>query len=415
MNKRVTHTGIDPFSDHLDGMLAEIAFVLQLPPSQHEKATDRYKAVRTYLEGTAAFCDQIEHFYPQGSMAIDATISTRGTDDEYDIDIIAQLGGRFRFMRPLDILKELEGSLDGYRGMKAVRQTRCVTLNYADNMHLDISPSLRDAYTSERQSRILHAKGPNPSDDDCEVAMNAYGFADWYKERTPFELRVHDAFKKRWLDAGTLSGRADADVDEVEEQADFVVKNTATLALQLLKRQRNIRYASRSGRMPPSVMLAYYAGLMAIPGMRLSDMLIRVAEKIVSDIQAAEAVGVLLHVENPRYSKDVFTDRWPATRAQQTTFARDLGELLDGLRRARRGGMMPDALRDWLRETFGGMVVTEAVRRLADSTGRSIRNGIQGYTKTGGILLPTAAAVASPAIASPVSGSSHTFFGKIVR
>lgn len=115
MNIRIHHTGIDPFEDHLDGLLAKIAFILQLPPSLHEKATDRYKAVREYLEGTAAFQDQIEHFYVQGSMAIDATISTRGTEDEYDIDIVAQLGGRFLTMPPLEILKELERSLNGYR------------------------------------------------------------------------------------------------------------------------------------------------------------------------------------------------------------------------------------------------------------------------------------------------------------
>ena len=62
----------------------------------------RYEAVRNFLSAeTCAFKDQIEHFYPQGSMAIDATISSRGTDDEYDIDIIAQLGSAYRSKSPL--------------------------------------------------------------------------------------------------------------------------------------------------------------------------------------------------------------------------------------------------------------------------------------------------------------------------
>lgn len=414
MNVRIQHTGIDPFEDHLDGLLAKIAFILQLPPTLHEKATDRYKAVRQYLEGTTAFQDQIEHFYAQGSMAIDATISTRGTDDEYDIDIVAQLGGRFLSMSPLEILKELERSLDGYRGMRAIRQTRCVTLGYADRMHLDITPGLRDPGTPDRQSRIMHAKGPDASADDDEIPMNAYGFAQWYKDRTPFELRVHDAFMHRWQEAGTLSTRADAEIDEVDEQADFVVKNTATLALQLLKRYRNIMYAGRSGRMPPSVMLAYYAGLMATPGLRLSDMLIRVCEAIVHDIEAAEARDILLHVENPCYRDDVFTDRWPADRPQQVRFARDLRNLVEGLRRARKGLLMPDALRDWLRETFGDLVVTEAVRRLSEATGKSVREGQQSYARTGAFILPSAT-VATPAMASPVNATRHTFFGRIVR
>jgi len=414
MNIRIHHTGIDPFEDHLDGLLAKIAFILQLPPSLHEKATDRYKAVREYLEGTAAFQDQIEHFYVQGSMAIDATISTRGTEDEYDIDIVAQLGGRFLTMPPLEILKELERSLNGYRGMRAVRQTRCVTLGYADNMHLDITPALRDVGTAERQSRIMHAKGPNTSADDDEILMNAFGFAQWYKDRTPFELRVHEAFKRRWQDEGILYTRADAEVDEVDEQADFVVKNTATLALQLIKRYRNIKYAGRLGRMPPSVMLAYYAGLMTMPGLRLSDMLIRVCEAMVHDIEVAEAKGILLHVENPCYRDDIFTDRWPSDRLQQVRFSKDLQSLLEGLRHARKGLLMPDALRDWLRETFGDLVVTEAVRKLSEATGKSVRETRQSYTRTGAFILPTAIG-ASPAMASSVSATKHTFFGKIIR
>ena len=96
MNIQLALTGLNPFDDPLDRILAEIALSVQLPPSLHDKAKSRYEAVRRHLEGHDAFFDQIEHFYPQGSMAIDATISTRGTDDEYDLDIVSQLGGRFR-------------------------------------------------------------------------------------------------------------------------------------------------------------------------------------------------------------------------------------------------------------------------------------------------------------------------------
>jgi hypothetical protein len=103
--------GLDPFLDPIDRILAEIAFSIQLPPSLHAKAVGRYEAVRKHLEASAAFQEDIEHFYPQGSMAIDATISTRGTDNEYDIDIIAQLGGAFHNMKPLDVLSELENAL----------------------------------------------------------------------------------------------------------------------------------------------------------------------------------------------------------------------------------------------------------------------------------------------------------------
>lgn len=409
--------GLNPFDEPLDRILAEIAFSIQLPPSLHRKAVERYEAVRKHLETTSClFYDEIEHFYPQGSMAIDATISTRGTDDEYDLDIVAQLGDNFRKLSPFEILKALERGLEGYRGLKVVRQTRCVTLYYSDNMHLDITPSLRDRGTPVRQSRILHAKGPAPSTEDSFVPMNAYGFADWFTRRTPMEQRVFDAFQKRWQDSDGLAFRADADVDEVPEQASFVVKNTATLALQLLKRYRNIRYASRPGRMPPSVVLSYFTGLAAKPGMRLSDMLIRICNWITGEIESATIGRTLLHVENPRYQEDVFTDRWPESAEQQTRFARDLKELVAGLERIRRGEVAPENIPDWLRDQFGGRVVTKAVDRMADLTGQSVQAGRQGYTRSGRILVPASATAASAgsARAAKMAGSGHTFFGDLL-
>ena len=291
MNAPFLNQGRNPFDDPVDRILAEIAMSSQLPPSLHKKAGGRYGAVRSYLEADPAFKDQIAHFYPQGSMAIDATISNRGTDDEYDLDIVSQLGGRFRAMTPLAILLALELALKDYPVQKVVRQTRCVTLYYADRMHLDITPALRVYNTLDRESFITHAKGPTPSVDDMLVDMNAYGFGCWYRDRTPLEYRLAKAFHDRWvgLEAGEM--RADAEVDEVPDQSEFTVKNTATLALQLIKRFRNIRYAEYQGRIPPSIMLSYYAGMAAKADTTLSDMVIRISNWIIGDIEQASLYG----------------------------------------------------------------------------------------------------------------------------
>src|SRR5271165_1595117 len=83
---------LDPFLHPMDAILADIAIAVQLPPGLHAKACERYEAVRTYAERPGSPSHGlILRFYPQGSMAIDATISVRGTDDEYDLDVIAEL------------------------------------------------------------------------------------------------------------------------------------------------------------------------------------------------------------------------------------------------------------------------------------------------------------------------------------
>tara|TARA_R110001606_G_scaffold8258_7_gene36185 strand:+ start:2453 stop:3697 length:1245 start_codon:yes stop_codon:yes gene_type:complete len=403
--------GRNPFDDPLDRILAEIALSAQLPPSLHRKAGGRYAAVRAHLEVDAAFAEQIEHFYPQGSMAIDATISNRGTDDEYDLDIVSQLGGRFRQMDPLAILVELERALKDYPVKKVVRQSRCVTLYYADSMHLDITPGLRCYGTLDRQSYITHAKGPTSSPDDRFVDMNAFGFAEWYRGRTPLEYRMAKAFHDHWLNLEASTVRADAEVDEVPDQCDFVVKNTATLALQLVKRFRNICYANYDGRIPPSVMLSYYAGMASKSDSTLSEMVIRLANWIIGDIQQASRHGQKLHVANPICENDVFTDRWPGTILQQEEFAGYLTELVTGLEAAKHGNTSADKLMEWLRDRFGDRVVTSAADRMADEIGAGVQSADQRYTRKGGLLLPTAGIVAATASPSIVKAQPHSFYG----
>ena len=414
MNVQLAQTGLNPFDDPLDRILAEIALSIQLPPSLHEKAKARYEAVRRHLEAQPAFCDQIEHFYPQGSMAIDATISTRGTDDEYDLDIVSQLGGHFRGMTPLEILTALEAALTDYPVQRVLRQTRCVTLFYADKMHLDVTPSLRVYGALDRESFITHAKGPRHSVDDRFVDMNAYGFARWYANRTPLELRMAREFHRRWLDHAGLATRADADVDDVPDQCDFIVKNTATLALQLLKRFRNIRYATYDGRIPPSVMLSYYAALAAQPNMTLSATLARLASWIIRDIDQASLYGRRLHAANPVCPSDVFTDRWPGSIVQQDEFAQHLRDLVRSLEAMRKGEMLPTMMMDELRENFGDRVVTRAADRIATEVGGNIQQSRQRYTRRGGVLVPSTTIAAASSIINPAVSAArpHTFFGR---
>lgn len=416
MEYPISSDTFNPLSSPLDRILAEIAFSVQLPPSLHRKAIERYRAVREFLEGTDNFKGQIVHFYPQGSMAIDATISARGTDGEYDIDIVAQLGPSYHNKRPGEILDDLFEALDGYRGLKVKRQTRCVTIYYADGMHIDITPALRAIGTPERQSVIAHSKGPLASVHDQLVPMNAYGFIDWYIERTPEEVNLTREFDRRWRDYSTSNYRADAEADEVPDQTEFVVKNTATLALQLLKRYRNIRYLSYDGRIPPSIMLSYFAGCAARPNMTLADMMMRLCRLISSAIRQASGQRQPLVVTNPRYDKDVFTDRWPLNLAQQNEFAGYLDELVAGLERAKASRFTAWDLNQWLRDIFGERVVTAAADRIADELGNAVREASHTYTTKGGIILPAIAGIAAPTLArASTPPVRHNFYGNKMR
>lgn len=400
----------DPFADPLDAVLAEIAISIQLPPGLHAKAVDRYEAVRRYIERPGSpLHGRVACFYPQGSMRIDATISTRGTDNEYDIDIVAEIEGPDD--GPEALLDDLEAALEGYPVTRIVRQTRCVTLYYADGMHLDVTPARRTA-PKEKEGVIAHAKKGAGRDPARYVPMNAFGFGEWYTARTPVEERFARALNRRLYEqAGVVF--ADADVHEVPEQAPLLIKSVTTVALQLLKRHRNIVYASATGRVPPSIVLSCHAGHAAKPGMGLAGMVIRQARWTARAIDDAARAGRLLSVPNPEYPVELFTDRWPETQNQQVDYARRLHALADGLESARDGDVQLEDLQAWLRQQFGEQVVTRSVKAFNDRLGRQVKAGQHGYTRSGGLYVPAAPAIIGAVSGlAPVAARAHTNMGE---
>jgi hypothetical protein len=416
MNERARFYGgrgpVDPFLEPLDAILADIAINCQLPPGLFAKATGRYEAVRTHIERPGSpLAGKVICFYPQGSMAIDATISTRGTDDEYDLDIVAELDIP-EWITPSEALDLLEEALKGYP-VQVVRQTRCITLRYADRMHLDITPSRRLTTPKERESVIFHARKGEPTHKHRSVAMNAWAFATWYRIQTPTEERFALALNKRLYAADGMDFAADADVHEIPEQSPLIIKSVTTVGLQLIKRVRNVLYTNATGRIPPSVMLSCHAGHAASPGMSLSAMVIRQARWTARAIDAAASRGHLLDVRNPEWYQDCFTDRWPENEAQQAEFARSLHDLANGLEAIKNGDVQLEDLQNWLRDYFGERVVSRSLNTFNDRAGRAIRSSSQRYTPSGGLFVPATPAIIGAASAiSPVAARSHTNMGE---
>lgn len=400
----------DPFADPLDAVLAEIAVNIQLPPGLHAKAVDRYEAVRRYIQRSGSPLEgRVACFYPQGSMAIDATTSTRGTDDQYDLDIVAEIDGPD--LGPEALLDDLEAALEGYPVSRIVRQTRCITLYYADGMHLDITPSRRRG-PKEKESEIAHAKKGARSNPPRYVVMNSFAFAQWYCVRTPTEDRFALALNQRLYEQSGIAFAA-ADVEEVPPQTPLNIKSVTTVALQLIKRHRNIAYANETSRIPPSVVLSCHAGHAARPGLGLAEMVIRQARWTARTIDAAAKQGRLLSVANPELPAERFTDRWPESQAQQTGYSRRLHVIANGLEAARSGNVQLEDLQEWLRGQFGDRVVTRSIKAFNQRIGRQVQARQHAYTRSGGLFTPAAPAIISTATSlAPVAARAHTNMGE---
>jgi hypothetical protein len=394
-------------------LLAETAIRIELPPSLHGLAVDRYESIRKYIEREGSpLAGRVRIFYPQGSMAIRATIRSRKREDGFDIDIVAELILP-PTMAPATILDLLFVAINGEIGSlhhgKVERNTRCVTVNYEDGMHLDITPSVLIDEYDPRKSLIFHAKTEEPTTGHLRLEMNSYALVEWFKARTPIDLSFVEAYAKKAYVFDSM--RADADFAPVPAHSSEEGGKSATVvAMQLLKRNRNIKYVHRTGRMPPSVMIAKFGGETAVPGNSISGSLDAITGHMLDVLSAAQAKGQLVDVRNPCCPTDRFTDRWPENLAAQSIYLEDLKVFRRQLAAVMSDELSLEEKRNLLSLMFGEGPAKAVIDDFAKRIGQSVRHGTRRIGATGRVM-PTALstlAVVKPAAAQP---RGHTFYG----
>lgn len=393
---RPTSNQAAAFDEALDRLLADIAIRIQLSATAHGKAVQRYQAIADWLErDDSPLRALVQLFYPQGSMAIGAAIASQVTNDDFDLDMVLQL--LCASLAPKEVLDLLFQAINGKPGSRyygrARRRTRCVTIEYSD-MHIDVTPAERRPASPERESAIFHHKAPQ--DLGQRIVANPYGFAEWFKRATPDNgfAEQYDT-RARAYEASLLGEGADADPLPRPEPA--IHKSLAVVALQLLKRWRNVQYENRGGRKPPSIVMSKLVADAAGKTTTLSEELLHQAESLMEFFERAHRVGRCVEVTNPACPRDVLTDRWPGTLDQQAVFVKDLRRLVDRLKRLDDCDL--GEIRRIMVELFGEGPTTKSFEEFTKSFGREIERGRGRHRRNrGGIVLPGAAAtgVATP-------------------
>lgn len=195
--------GPDPFSNPLDALLADVAIRIQLNRSDYEDAAQRYQVINDWIERPdSPLRNLVTRFYPQGSMATESTIASKLRTDEFDIDIAAEIDFP-PDVAPRIALDTLYTAIRGEPGSTyydmTKRRTRCVTVSYHDNMHLDVTPMLRRQGTPPRESWIFHHRPEVPNDPGFLCVANPYGFTEWFRANTPRDQDFAEAYARQAL------------------------------------------------------------------------------------------------------------------------------------------------------------------------------------------------------------------------
>lgn len=125
------------------GVLEQLCQGLELSESQFQEAKARYEAVGTWLAGADDPILRALAIYLQGSAALGTTVKPI-TRSEYDVDLVAHIGGVSSQIAPASIKKVIGDRLraNGHYAPLLMEMPRCWRLNYANEFHLDITPSI---------------------------------------------------------------------------------------------------------------------------------------------------------------------------------------------------------------------------------------------------------------------------------
>jgi len=126
----------------LVGVLERMCQALELTDAQYETAKKRYEGVGKWLaEAESSFLRALS-IYMQGSTALGTTVKPIGSN-EHDVDLVAHMPN-LGPLPPATVKKTIGDRLraNGHYAPLLKEKPRCWRLSYANEFHLDITPSI---------------------------------------------------------------------------------------------------------------------------------------------------------------------------------------------------------------------------------------------------------------------------------
>ena len=399
-----------PFSTPADAMLMDVARRVQLSPTKHDEAQRHHQALCQYvdragspLEGLVVAC------YPGGSFATGTAIASSVSKDQHDVDVVMELDVATG-ADPAFTLGQLFDAINGEPGSRyhgrVVLNSRCVTVTYADGVRVDLMPIARLPDAPDKAGNLFHSRPATR--ERYHKPVNPWAFAEHFNDSTALDPVFAAIFEARaMLDASVI---AKAQTDPVPDHVPLSEKAARVVALQLLKRARDVRYRRRDGRKPPSIVLAALALEVQPTGAGLLEEVASIAGHVATRLEREGSRGAVIDVRNPAYTPDRFTDRWPENTAAQTLYVNDLRYLVRQLARLRNENASLTEASSILDDLFGETAAGFAVEQLLERSRMAMEDGSMRFG-TNGKVLTGAAATAAAASATATSARASTNMG----
>ena len=352
-------------TEDVDYLLDHIVDALQLSKTQYANAEEKYRAIARWLGADGSPLAALRPvIYAQGSVALGTTLPP-WKRIEYDLDLVLQvLRSGWSAMQLYNADFERLWANATYRPLVEPMK-RCVRINYAGAFHLDIIPAQPDWVHGGTAIEVPDRKLVD------WTPSNPLGFVRWFHDR------ARGALLEKRVTVHPLPGHSEADD-----------KTTLALAVQLIKRRRDVMY--QGGPLSPrSIVLTTLAGHHYRGSASVAQTVLDVLYGIEAQVAAA-APGRII-VCNPTNAGERFCESFtPESYEAFRFFVRSMRTEMDALIAAR--GFSD--IQSRLAPMFGTEPVAKALTAYTTRLNEQRSSGALRFGHTSGVAIVGGAAAA---------------------
>lgn len=381
--------------DYLVGALERLCQSLEPTDAQYQQAKERYEGVGHWLAGGASAWLRNLVIYLQGSTA-HRTVNRPIGRNEYDVDLVAHIPDVSSAIGPA-ALKAVVGERLRANGRYAPllkEMPRCWRIDYANEFHLDITPSIPNPACS--------SGGELVPDRAVKIwcASNPKGYRDLFARRAALTPRM------RLMESAQKQLRADIEPYPAALRLKGILRRT----VQIAKRHRDHLFLDQDASLAPiSIILTTLAARSYEYCVASSvydnefDLLCDVIRHMPASIESRIVAGQRKwFIWNETTTNENFAEKWNADGRRADAFwawhgraLKDLEGLkdLDGLDRVSKN----------LRESFGSAPSDEVLKGLVRDVSTARAAGSLAVAPAVGLTVGT--------MARSMSVRANTFFG----
>ncbi len=385
----------------LVGVIETVCGGLELTATQEEAAKRCYEGVGDWLARSADPLLSAISIGLQGSVAIRTTVKPIGAN-EHDVDLVAHVPDLDITISPASLKARIGARLrdNGQYAPLLEEMPRCWRLNYANEFHMDITPSI-----------------PNPT---CgmggelvpDKALKSWKPSNPKGYRSKFDRRA--AMLPRFRLTKSLAAdsmRADADIEPYPESGGF--KGILRRIVQIAKRHRDIHFIDEDPSLAPlSIIITTLASRSyeyCVTNFEYDgemDLVCDVFRRMPDMMQTAVVDGrINWFLWNQTTAGENFAEKWNKDPRRAVAFNAWHRQALSDLEKLNTAQGL-DEIRRLLGGVFGNAPAAKAMDALTDRVKTARTNNRLSVSRSAGLIAGAAAASASTQV------RVNTFFGR---